>query len=75
LIRQIATPGLETEWPSREDSYYRLQVLPIIVPSSREQAADNPLLVRYFVHTYAQHRRERFATIPTVARPSAAEAV
>jgi transcriptional regulator with GAF, ATPase, and Fis domain len=67
LIRQIATPGPETEWPSREDWYYRLQVLPIIVPSLREQAADNPLLVRCFVHTYARHRRKRIDTIPAEA--------
>jgi transcriptional regulator with GAF, ATPase, and Fis domain len=64
LIRQIATPGLETERPSSEDLYCRLHAFSIVVPPLREQTADNPLLVRYFVHTYAQHRRKRIETIP-----------
>jgi transcriptional regulator with GAF, ATPase, and Fis domain len=67
LIRQIATPGLEHEWPSREELYYPLHVFPIVVPSLREQTADDPLLVRHFVHTYAQHRRKRNDTIPAEA--------
>jgi hypothetical protein len=47
--------------------YHRLHVFPIVVPSLREQPADDPLLVRYLVHTYAQYRRKRIGTIPAEA--------
>jgi len=44
-----------------------MHVFPIVVPSLREQTADDPLLVRHFVRTYTQHRRKRIDTIPAEA--------
>lgn len=44
----------------REDLFYRLNVLPIVVPSLRERASDIPILAQHFLHQCLQqghHRR------------------
>ncbi|MFY9268327.1 MAG: sigma 54-interacting transcriptional regulator [Candidatus Manganitrophaceae bacterium] len=37
----------------REDLYYRLAVMPIVIPPLRERPEDIPLLARYFIEKYA----------------------
>jgi two-component system, NtrC family, response regulator AtoC len=48
----------------REDLYYRLNVIHVLVPPLRERASEIPLLAGYFVERYAKlYRRDGF-TIP-----------
>ena len=51
----------------REDLYYRLNVVQVLVPPLRERASEIPLLASYFVERYAKlYRRDGFTIPPAV---------
>jgi DNA-binding NtrC family response regulator len=50
----------------REDLFYRINVIPILMPPLRKRIPDVPLFVRYFLDYYAQKhdRKEHFTMTP-----------
>lgn len=54
---------LVAEGKFRQDLLYRLNVVPITVPSLRERTEDIPLLVEYFVDRFAKKSGKKFRTI------------
>jgi PAS domain S-box-containing protein len=54
---------LVAEGKFREDLLYRLNVVPVDMPSLRERAADIPLLVEYFIDRFGKKTGKKFKTI------------
>ena len=54
---------LVSEGKFRQDLLYRLNVVPITMPSLRERAADIPILVEYFIARYGKKMGKKFQTI------------
>jgi len=51
----------------REDLYYRLNVVHVLVPPLRERVREIPLLANYFVERYAKlYRRDGFTIPPSI---------
>jgi two-component system response regulator AtoC len=71
-VRVIAATNQELERAVnekrfREDLYYRLNVIQIVVPPLRERAEEIPVLIDYFVKVYSKlFRREGFFVPPSV---------
>ena len=54
---------LVAEGKFRQDLLYRLNVVPIEMPSLHERAADIPLLVEYFIDRFGKKAGKKFTTI------------
>ncbi len=46
----------------REDLYYRINVIPIIIPPLRERTEDIPLLLQYFINKYSPDREIKLSS-------------
>jgi formate hydrogenlyase transcriptional activator len=54
---------LVSEGTFRQDLLYRLNVVPITMPSLRERATDIPVLVEYFIDKFGKKMGKKFQTI------------
>src|SRR5258707_414099 len=55
--------ALVAEGKFRDDLLYRLNVVPIVVPSLRERADDLPLLIEYFIRRFGKNAGKKFRAI------------
>jgi len=53
--------SLVEERKFREDLFYRLSVIPIVIPPLRERKVDIPLLIKYFVEKFNKEKRRNVA--------------
>jgi formate hydrogenlyase transcriptional activator len=55
--------ALVAEGKFRQDLLYRLNIVPIEMPSLRERTADIPLLVEYFIDRFGKKAGKKFKTV------------
>jgi two-component system response regulator PilR (NtrC family) len=75
-IRVIAATNrdlakLVTDGTFREDLYYRINVIPVRLPSLRERQADIPLLAEHFIEKYATQMGKQVRGLSPAARTCA----
>ena len=51
----------------REDLYYRLRVVPIVVPRLKNRPEDIPLLANHFLNYYWRAHRDQKSAVPTLS--------
>jgi formate hydrogenlyase transcriptional activator len=70
--------GLVAEGKFRQDLLYRLNIVPIEMPSLRERTADIPLLVEYFIDRFGKKHGMKFRAIDkelsNCSKPTAGQA-
>jgi transcriptional regulator with PAS, ATPase and Fis domain len=71
-VRVIAATNIEIEkalntGKLREDLFYRLNVIPVVIPSLRERKEDIPYLVKYFIEDFAKVYRKEINDITNFA--------
>src|SRR2546429_2490290 len=77
-VRFLVTPNNDPQaeldpGAFRRDLYYRLSVMPVLVPPLRERAGDIPLLAQHFLEASARRSKKTVRAIsPAVMRRSAA---
>ncbi len=67
-LRQLVDEGR-----FQDDPYYRVHVIPIVVPPLRERVEDIPMLVEYFIRKHATRNRKSIDAIEDGVVPSLQE--
>lgn len=71
-VRIIAATNVDlekavAEGKFREDLFYRLNVIPITIPSLRERPTDIPILIHHFINHFNQNRTHKITGVTPLA--------